>query len=524
MIQKICITLFCFSFLLTVSSAQQPDRCATNQYLQFQELKNPGTIQRNILAKEIAKQWIQDHPADLRSTYIIPVVVHVVYKTQAQNISEAQINSQIDVLNEDYNRLNADASNTPSVWQSLGGSISVQFCLAKYDPDGNETSGIERTLTTFDSFDYSSDGVKFTAKGGADAWPNKYYLNIWVCNLANNVLGYATLPSGSSPDKTDGVVVRYKSFGRTGNVTAPYNKGRTATHEVGHWLNLVHTFDGGCSDGDNCADTPPEAEAVYGCPSFPYIDACGNLPNGVMFMNYMDYTDDACMNLFTDCQCNIMTGTLNTFRNDLKSSPAGCQGINFNNDASISIISQPVDTIRSQGFIPIVQLSNRGNNTIDYVKIGYQVDGQTPQYFEINPALPSASAPYPVQLPMYFTGEGGHKFCAWAQDPNHITDEFIFNDTSCSEFFLKSDFVKNTDSIYYDQTGNLITFKIINPSAATMLVQIVNMFGQIVQEGNWPVASSSAFTVDMSNYPAGVYFLYGKIGYDLVKQKFMVIR
>ncbi|MCY7409334.1 MAG: hypothetical protein LH473_03605, partial [Chitinophagales bacterium] len=422
----------------------------------------------------------------------------------------------------DYNRLNADASTTPEVWQSSAGSIDVQFCLAKYDPDGNETSGIEYVTTTNSSFDYSSDSVKFTDKGGADAWPNKNYLNIWVCNLADNVLGYATLPSGNTLDKTDGVVIRYKSFGRGGTALAPYNKGRTATHEVGHWLGLVHTF-GGCSDVDDCSDTPPEDQPVYGCPSFPLIDACNNTPNGVMFMNYMDYTDDGCMNIFTICQDNIMTGVLNTFRKDLKTSPAGCQGISFSNDASVSVIINPVDTLVTQGFIPEVQVSNRGLNTIEFVKIGYQVDGQEPAYFDTTLSLAS-SLSTPIKLPVYFTGEGGHVFYAWSQEPNHTTDEFIYNDTSEAAFFVRSTVPKNSSLTFANETGNMISFKISNPSAGTMQFQIVNIIGQIMLSGNVPVYDSATFTIDMKSYANGIYFLYGKIGYDYVKEKFMVIR
>lgn len=258
--------------------------------------------------------------------YTIPVVVHVLYSTSAQNITDAQIQSQIDVLNADFRRQNSDAGNTPSAFSSLAADCEINFCLASTDPNGNPTTGITRTSTTVTSWS-TNDAMKYSSSGGKDAWPRGSYLNLWVCNLGGGILGYAQFPGG--PAATDGVVIGYKYFGTVGQATAPFNLGRTGTHEVGHWLNLNHIWgdDGtSCSGTDNVSDTPNQAGENYGCPSFPRTDACSG-GNGVMFMNYMDYTDDACMNMFTQGQKARMVAQLASGgqRSSLASSTA-CSG------------------------------------------------------------------------------------------------------------------------------------------------------------------------------------------------------
>lgn len=230
--------------------------------------------------------------------YTIPVVVHVVWNKAIQNISDAQVKSQITVLNQDYQLKNFDTALIPSVFKSLRGDFKIKFCLATIDPNGNATTGIVRKQTTRKFFS-SNNYVKFTSKGGDDAWDATKYLNVWVCNLGQGLLGYAQFPGGDP--STDGVVILYSAFGNTGVVNPPYDKGRTVTHEIGHWLNLRHIWgddNGACTGSDFVGDTPNQGNYNFGCPSFPH-KTCNNGPNGDMFMNYMDYTDDACMYMFT---------------------------------------------------------------------------------------------------------------------------------------------------------------------------------------------------------------------------------
>lgn len=483
-------------------------------------------LQRWQQSEQQARQWMQHPPAQTRSTYIIPVVVHVIYKTASQNISDEQIQSQIEVLNEDFNRLNADTFNTPAPWKSVAGKINVQFCLARYDPNGNETSGIVRMQTSVTAFGMG-DSMKFTAKGGSDAWPTNRYLNIWVCNTSGNLLGYATLPSGSNPGPTDGVVIWYRAFGRIGNLSGKYNKGRTTTHEVGHWLGLRHIWgddNGGCGGNDGIADTPNQANATYNCPAFPLTDNCSGLPNGIMFMNYMDYTDDACMNLFTKNQCSRMEAALNNDRASLQSSPGGCQGVQFELDASVSSIVFPADTLTAQGFRPQLQLTNKGRQTLNAVLLHFQVDGQPPLVYEYAEPLPSLASTV-VTLPLYFTGEGGHIATAWCSQPNGGVDEFPQNDTTTNTFLVRSTIPKNTLQISLtNNETHRPTVTVHNPSDAIMHVQIFNVMGQLIARAQWPVAEQPTFSLDFSNHPNGLYFLFGKIGYDEVRAKMMVVR
>jgi hypothetical protein len=238
----------------------------------------------------------------------IPVVVHVVHRAADENISDAQIKSQIDVLNQDFRAKNSDKSKVPPVWKGLVVDSNIEFALATKDPRGKATTGITRTATTVEGFG-PDDSVKSRTTGGRNPWPADRFLNIWVCNLTSNLLGYAQFPGG--PAKTDGVVILYSAFGNQGKVRPPFNKGRTATHEVGHFLGLRHIWGdmNNCTGNDFVVDTPPAQRANTGKPKFPHI-TCNNGPNGDMFVNYMDYVDDASMFMFTQGQVARMNATL----------------------------------------------------------------------------------------------------------------------------------------------------------------------------------------------------------------------
>jgi len=253
------------------------------------------------------------HRAGMKTT--IPVVVHIVYSAASENISIAQIKSQIARLNLDYGARNPDRKKAPSVWAGLVTDAKIQFALATKDPNGKATNGITRTKTTQTSFS-DNDHVKSASKGGADPWPSAKYLNLWVCSLGDGLLGYAQFPGG--PAKTDGVVILNTAFGTKGTATAPFNLGRTATHEIGHWLNLHHIWGDTqhCEGTDFVSDTPNAQLPNYGKPKFPHI-TCSNGPNGDMFMNYMDYVDDDSMFMFTTQQVARMNATLDGPRSSI---------------------------------------------------------------------------------------------------------------------------------------------------------------------------------------------------------------
>lgn len=297
--KKICSTVFTILTLGLSSLCAQNRVCGTMDNLERLKAQDPKMELRMRELENFTQDYVNQNSVQKTNLIVnIPVVVHVVYNTTAQNISDAQVQSQIAVLNEDFRRLNADKTNTPSAFSSIAADCEINFCLATKDANGNATTGITRTSTSTTSFS-DNDNVKHNSTGGKDAWPSDKYLNLWVCNLGSSLLGYAQFPGG--PASTDGVVIHYKYFGRNGSAVAPFNKGRTATHEVGHWLNLYHIWgdDGGaCTGSDNVSDTPNQGGEHYGCPAFP-TSSCSNGSNGDMFMNYMDYTDDACMNMFS---------------------------------------------------------------------------------------------------------------------------------------------------------------------------------------------------------------------------------
>ncbi len=310
------IPLLFLSFSLFLNAQQ---RCGTDYYMHELQKNNLEYTKARKKVNTETENWIANNPNyDLNSIITIPVVVHVVWNTNQENISDNQIFSQIDVLNADYRRTNIDAINTPNVWQAIAADCEIEFCLATIDPNGNPTTGITRTQTSQTSFSMNGDNMKSSSSGGIDAWPTNQYLNIWVCDLTGGVLGYATLPSSFS-NPNDGVVIGYRYFGTIGTVQPPYNKGRTTTHEVGHWLNLEHVWGFGNCGNDYVSDTPKQEEENYSCPSFPAnANSCQtNNPNGDMFMNYMDYTNDACMNLFTQGQKTRMISAINQYRSNL---------------------------------------------------------------------------------------------------------------------------------------------------------------------------------------------------------------
>lgn len=239
-----------------------------------------------------------------RGVLTIPVIVHVVFNTNQQNISDAQIQSQIDVLNLDFRAQNPDVANVPSVWRPLATDTELLFRLAD----------VRRVHT--DRTSYVNDDVKFTNSGGSPVVDPDRNLNIWVCNLAE-VLGYAYLP-GVDPS-IDGVVINFECFGSEGTASPPFNLGRTATHEVGHYLNLRHVWGGdspSCNDSDLVDDTPNQSKPNYNKPTFPQI-SCSNGPHGDMFMNFMDYVDDDSMFMFTAQQAVRMRTALGEARPDL---------------------------------------------------------------------------------------------------------------------------------------------------------------------------------------------------------------
>jgi hypothetical protein len=292
-----------------------------NESITYQERR--AQIDNRALAYED-----QSRSTARRGVATISVVVHVVHNPAdpTQDISVTQIQSQFEILNQDFRAGNPDVVQVPSVWTNLVADCNVGFQLASQDPDGNPTDGITRTGSTVPFFTTELDDVKSSATGGADPWPSDDYLNVWVCNdlkdsIGRTILGYAQFPGG--PPSTDGVVIANWCFGTGGTAQPPFDLGRTATHEIGHWLDLRHIWGddrGSCSGSDLVEDTPNQAGPTFDNPSFPQI-SCNNGPNGNMFMNYMDYTDDAAMFMFTQGQARRIDSCLEGVRASFLAAP-----------------------------------------------------------------------------------------------------------------------------------------------------------------------------------------------------------
>jgi hypothetical protein len=354
---KLILSMGAF-MLFNMANAQKLDisdldeKCATMHSLQHRHAENPALAKSFNLAEKRAMDFMQnnrDFFKNREGTEItIPVVFHVVHNPNSpeQNIPDEMIFSQMDVLNEDFGRYNTNASETREIFDSIAVDTKIQFCLASVDPDGNPTTGITRTESTSNFLLAPlTNNIKDSGQGGVDPWPTDQYLNIWVCDMSFAgspfVLGYAQFPGeaednlGGGPANTDGVVMQYNYVGRTEDPnTAPSNLGRTTTHEVGHWLGLRHVWgDGDCDSTDYVYDTPyAAAQSNFDCDQTKNTcddanigDFWGDIDAPDMIENYMDYSADACMNMFSRGQSERMWSFIMTDprRNSLFNSP-GC--------------------------------------------------------------------------------------------------------------------------------------------------------------------------------------------------------
>lgn len=322
--------------------------------------------------------------------YKIPVVVHLIYTNEADGtfglsheiISDARVFSQLEVLNNDFKRLNADANNTPSEFQPVAGSMDIEFILAKQTPDGQATTGINRVYggqAIWSPFDEDLHETSY--------WPSEDYLNIWVTDIGSSFLGYAQFPVSNLQGleefqdglaETDGVVIDYTVFG-VGASNPDYNLGRTTTHEVGHFFGLRHIWgdDSDCSGTDYVSDTPNQLEETLGCASHPSFECSNNK----MFQNYMDYTDDVCMNLFTEQQVNrmmlILEDTDVPRRNSLLTSLGLDEPIPGTIDLEVVGLTQPGPVTCDE--TPNIHLNviNLSSETITDLKIKVSINGNS---------------------------------------------------------------------------------------------------------------------------------------------------
>lgn len=290
--------IFALLWLPFLLSAQ--NRCAFE--LKLEEIRHSAEF---IETQQKIQKYRQSGTKS-ETVFLVPVVVHVLFKDQSENISNNQILSQIAVLNEDYRLKNADTTNVESGFSKA--DVAIEFCLANRDPKGDPTNGIIRTATAVDNIGLTNQYYQLSP-----IWDRDKYLNIWVCDLGDDVAGFG-FPPGSPADR-DGVVIHYSNFGNTGNVQANYDQGRTTTHEVGHWLNLLHPWGNAesCSTDDGIDDTPLQGVIYERCPT-PPDTSCGTKD---MLSNFMGYVYDRCMGNFTNGQKQRMRNAVVASRSSL---------------------------------------------------------------------------------------------------------------------------------------------------------------------------------------------------------------
>lgn len=387
--------LACILLLISAHTGVAQDRCGTESHTTLLREKN---IIRE--TKDVFENWMQKKLKSTRSSlstqrtqagpYQVPVVVHVIHNGEAigtgVNISDAQILSQMDVLNADFNRLNADAVNTPAEFLPVASAFDIEFVLAKQTPDGLSTNGIVRVQGSQTQWTIN-DNYALKAQS---YWPAEDYLNIWVTNMGGGLIGFAQFPvsplpgleNASNSRLTDGVAIHYRAFGSLDDgafdLDSRYNRGRTTTHEVGHFFGLRHLS----GDANNCTatdyvdDTPAQNGNTTGCPAHPK-NSCTTVPGNDMFQNYLDYTNDVCMNLFTQDQVDRMEVVIESSprRLSLLTSPGLLTPAPVANDLGIKAIIGPASTECTGLIIPIIEVVNAGNNSITSAQVVIKKDG-----------------------------------------------------------------------------------------------------------------------------------------------------
>ncbi len=455
------LPLSLFILLFSFAAYAQHEQCGMSHIYDnlFQNNPELETQYQNYLDAVPLLSQIQNNNRSVSPPIItIPVVVHVLHDGETvgtgQNISDAQVEAQIEVMNEDFIAQNSNYNSTPAQWQSVIGNPEIQFCLASIDPNGNPTNGIERYNLAVSGSSINNSNIESSIKPQT-AWNTNLYYNIWVLDIPGTsqfggVLGYAYLPQGGIVgNDIDGVVCDYRWFGGPGFNISGY---KTMTHETGHYLGLPHTFGNGtgCGDDDGIADTPDISDATSSLNSS--LNCGNNFPTGPiscgnehMYVNYMDYVNDSrCYTSFSQGQINVMRavleGNAGSFglqnRTQLVAN-AVTACVTTANDAGISKIESPNGTICANPVTPIVTIQNYGSNTLTSALITCTINGGSPITFNWTGSL-AQGASQDITLNPFTAPAGSFTFECSTSNPNTATDEDTSNDSAATSNIFTS--------------------------------------------------------------------------------------
>ena len=449
------LSLFVLSF--QIIHAQQrtqnpanlnPKSCGTMQYLEDVFSKIPGAraqfeasqaeLERKY-QEQIARIVSNSNTQRVQAIITIPVVVHIVLP-DASIVTDAAAQDQINILNADYSGLNPDSTNAPNFY-GIRGHSEIRFCLAQRTPTDAPTNGVERrNSATISEGAVLGDDIKYTANGGLDAWDPNKYLNIWVAGTTPPapgfiLLGYASLPGLGFPLAEHGAVINYRSFSSinpTGTTLFTFsNKGRTSSHELGHFFNLLHIFDQpGCNTDDGVSDTPLQDVESSGCSTGTVFDQCTPGGAGINYQNYMDYSDDQCLTMFTPLQAVRMQTSLSDPTRIGLTTSNGCVPLTLtpNDAAIIAPVSPAAGFVSCDPTIPLtVTLRNQGSNTLTSAVITVKRNGTTVQTFNWTGSLTSFnSAVIPLNAVPLVAGANAIEICTSL--PNGNPDSGPSND------------------------------------------------------------------------------------------------
>lgn len=501
-------------------------RCASVEYEKLLQKKNPNRLSdaqfEAWITPLVNRYKLMRTSAQIGGIITIPVVVHVIYNGQAigvaPNITDEQVESQITVLNQDYRKMagtNGDNTNP------VGTDTQIQFALAKQDPNGNPTNGIDRVSLCQDS--WSDLDINSTVKP-ANIWNPTQYMNMWSVNFSDNtLLGYAQFPDASTLDglsntngnaNSDGVVSNYTVFGSkdydngTFLLNPIYNLGRTMSHEVGHWLGLRHIWGDSTCGNDYCIDTPIHHDANYGCPS-PIPLSCDTPPVNEMIENYMDYTDDSCMNLFTLNQKDRITTVMTNSprRKELKTSTKDSTIPLFANDAEVKLeatCNTPTCGLFPNQTVQKILLYNRGTSNLTSATLNYSVNGGSNLVYNWTGSIATnKSTPFNITINSISNGTINIS----VDKANGVSDERTSNNSVTGNFVIPPvptnyTFTEYVFRLQQDLWGSETTWSLKDGSGT-----IVHSGGPYTDQGtlpalitqNWTLATNQCYTFTIND-------------------------